>query len=172
MDQYDKRNIDMAKMMVYLFCCTLLCKTAVAITNLAQIVGCTIDAMMVQELPRRDFTTPETAYLNFIRALVTTNEADWVAGFSSQKMIEYVGSDNPDSLSNRNDSPLVEILTEHMVSNMTVTSYIMEHISTNRVRINADIACSFGNALLTNSFPIVFSRTNDTWVIVDFLEDE
>ena len=162
----------MAKMIINVFCCALLHCTAAAITNLAQIVGLSIDSTRVSEIPRRDFSTPETSYLNFVRALATTNEADWVAGFAPQKIVEYAGTENPDVLSGRSDSPLTEFFSAHVVSNMILTTYSIADVSEYTKRISADIVLIFDDKEQTNSYPIVFSKTNNTWVIVDFLDDE
>lgn len=163
----------MAKVIVCVFCSLLSYRTFGMITNLIQIVGHVLtSSTIVSEIPRRDFSTAETAYLNFIRALATTNEADWVAGFAPQKIVEYTGTTDPDWLSGRSDSPLVEIFSGHMVSNLVVTSYAVSNISVNVKRVSADIACFFEGSMETNTFPIVFSNTNGTWVITAFLDDE
>ena len=102
---WSKSNLNMAKVSVNVFCCVLLCHTAVAITNLTQITGLVINPAIVSEIPACDFSGSEAAYLNFIRALATTNEADLVAGFAPQKIIGYAGSNNPDVLDGRSVSP-------------------------------------------------------------------
>ena len=162
----------MAKVMLYVFCSLLSYHAFGMITNMMKIVGQVVTPSVISEIPRRDFSTPETAYLNFVRALATTNEADWVAGFAPQKVVEYAGTADPNWLSGRSDSPLVEIFADHMVSNMVITSYTVSNISVDVKKVSADVAYFFEGSIQTNTFPIVFSKTNGIWVITRFLDDE
>ena len=172
MDKHNEGGVNMAKVMLYVFCSLLSYHAFGKITNLMEIMGQVVTPSVISEIPRRDFSTPETAYLNFIRALATTNEADWVAGFAPQKVVEYVGTADPDWLTGRSDSPLVEIFSNHMVSNIVITSHTVSNISVGVQKVSADVACFIEGSIQTNTFPIVFSKINGTWVITRFLDDE
>jgi len=161
-----------AKVIVNVLFAGFMCCASATSTNLAQIVGRNFDSVLISGIPCRDFSTPERAYLNFVRALATTNEADWVAGFLPQKMIEYAGTDNPDSLTGMPDSPLVEIFEGCVISNMVVTSYSTKHVAKDTVRIAADIVSCHGLSVQTNTYPVTFAKVDDQWKIIEFLDDE
>lgn len=171
MHQVSQKNVSrVTKCAIVAACLLLTCCVQAAITNLSQIVGREIDRAVVSEIPRRDFSTPERAYLNFIRSMAVTNEADWVAGFSPQTILSYVGAPDPDALDETSKAEFAKIFTAEDISDLKVVSYCISN-ATDRVRIRAEIEWRTRAGVQTNSWPVVFTLTNSVWRIDDFLDD-
>lgn len=140
-----------------------------SITNLNQVVNVPLNRTVLDEIQSRDFSSPERAYLSFVKACITSNAKDMVAGFKDSEILRMTGDSNPDLMSVEKQAMMSSVLGASSVSNSVVLSYV---VTTNTcVKIEAEIQTKFGGVVETNSYPIGFVKIGNKWKIEKFLED-
>lgn len=139
------------------------------VTNITQLLNVPLSEEVMSCLPSRNYDTPELAYLSFIKAYLTSNARDMLAGFKTNDIYRITGYTNPDLLSESQQHYMRELLGPVSVSNCVVLSY---SITTNdSVKIEAEIQTKFNDSIETNSYPIGFRKVAGKWKIEEFLDD-